>query len=48
MSTLESQYKRYLRENPGKTPTFEEWKKQLGKNLSEAWDRLQEKQKEKK
>lgn len=36
MTTLETQYKNFLLENPELNLTFEEWKEWLGKQLEES------------
>ena len=40
--TLESQYEQFMKQNPDSKFTFEERKKWLGKNLSEAIKKLED------
>ena len=42
--TLQSQYKRFLFENPESTFTFEEWKIWFGSKLKDSFSKLLEKQ----
>jgi regulator of replication initiation timing len=47
MATLESQYWKFLEENPGSTLTFEQWKTEFSKQLGESLKRYKEKEIEK-
>jgi regulator of replication initiation timing len=47
MATLESQYWKFLEENPGSTLTFEQWKIEFSKQLGESLKRYKEKEIEK-
>jgi regulator of replication initiation timing len=47
MATLESQYWKFLEENPGSTLTFEQWKTEFSKQLGESLKRCKEKEIEK-
>ena len=47
MATLESQYWKFLEENPGSTLTFEQWKTEFSKQLGESLKRYKEKELEK-
>ena len=47
MATLESQYWKFLEENPSSTLTFEQWKTEFSKQLGESLMRYKEKEIEK-
>ena len=47
MATLESQYWKFLEENPDSTITFEQWKNEFSKQLGESLKRYKEKELEK-
>ena len=47
MATLESQYWKFLEENPSSTLTFEQWKTEFSKQLGESLKRYTEKELEK-
>ena len=47
MATLESQYWKFLEENPSSTLTFEQWKTEFSKQLGESLMRYKDKEIEK-
>ena len=47
MATLESQYWKFLEENPGTALTFEQWKTEFSKQLGESLMRYKDKEIEK-
>ena len=47
MATLESQYWKFLEENPGSALTFEQWKVEFSKQLGESLMRYKDKEIEK-
>lgn len=40
MSTLETQYRNYLSDNPESKFTFEEWKDDMARNIQESMERM--------
>jgi hypothetical protein len=42
MSTLESQYWKFLEDNPGSTITFDEWNIKLGEQIQKGIDKTEE------
>lgn len=40
MSTLETQYRNFITDNPGSKFTFEEWKEHMASNIQESMSRM--------